>query len=247
MALLHQLRLEAPVAGVTATPAERVVLVIAQVLVEFLVVSCFETCTVNAFNRPSGPHGTIPASRAWHTICAITSRWALSGLAGSSGESAGTTATNLADSTANELLLVVISVVMTPPALPGDEAAYTVNRILPNGKKPRSILDVGSGGEGVGVSVEFLGVWTESLRECGRVVDEAYLSLARVQVEGAPDLGPSTVAARAVLDAVESGVCASAEAVRTVSMSMMAAADSFEELEEQIRAGMISEQAVFDA
>ncbi|WP_184451182.1 hypothetical protein [Schaalia hyovaginalis] len=97
------------------------------------------------------------------------------------------------------------------------------------------------------MSVEFLGVWTESLRECGRVVDEAYLSLARVQVEGAPDLGPSTVAARAVLDAVESGVCASAEAVRTVSMSMMAAADSFEELEEQIRAGMVSEQAVFDA
>ncbi len=96
---------------------------------------------------------------------------------------------------------------------------------------------------GVGV----VRVWTELLRECSGVVGEAYMSMARVWFDDLPDLGSSTTPAQTVVDSASSGVRETARSLEQLSTSMAEAANSFEELEEQIRSGFVSEMAAFDA
>ena len=97
------------------------------------------------------------------------------------------------------------------------------------------------------MSAELLSMWTDLLRERTRLVDDAYSSLKSVRLEAVPDLGPSSSPARAVLQGLESDIPDCALVVNTIASSMIAAANSFEDLEEQIRSGMVSELTAFDA
>ncbi|WP_115727824.1 hypothetical protein [Actinomyces culturomici] len=96
-------------------------------------------------------------------------------------------------------------------------------------------------------AAEPLVIWTGLLREQERVVRSAYSNLARVWLDPVRDLGPSTAAARTVVDSVSDGVASVALRIDEVSDSMIASARSFEDLEQEIEAGFVDALAALNA